>query len=213
MWLFDWLTTTIPEEDKYSYVPFTNDVEKALFLKYVELGERNWWTVTYRMVKDWNNIFIPNQESSHYNNRERIYIHIIWVDECTWTAYREWDNGYEKSDWKDLIFDVIENHIVVKHLINIAVEYQDKQDAITKALEKEKEERERIEMKNKEEQEILEKYTKRISELNWIPNEFNPQFKILREIENIWKLNVELMDNWKSNIDKIYKLRNEFYKL
>lgn len=198
------------------YIEFRNEEERMLFEKYLELWAKNWWSVIYKQIK-WKYIGTvePKEPYSAYDNVERVYVSIPWV-KCIGTAKREWDDYWywqSRASWRSYIFDVLDNEEAVKYIFNVAKEYQDKQDAIKKAEEDAEAERKRIEKEQKEEVIRIEKYVKRMNELDGSTWEFSEQFRILREIESIGVLNQKLLVSWQENVDKIHKLKKDFYKL
>lgn len=61
----------------------------------------------------------------------------------------------------------------------------------------------------KQDQLFIEEYN-RLSGSTW---EFNKQFKLLKEIDELWKKQVELLRKWEENKNLIYSKREEFYSL
>ena len=61
----------------------------------------------------------------------------------------------------------------------------------------------------KQDQLFIEEYN-RLSGSTW---EFNKQFKLLKEIDELWKKQVELLKKWEENKNLIYSKREEFYSL
>lgn len=204
-----------PKADGEGYIEFRNEEERMLFEKYLELWEKNGWSVVYKQVK-WKYIWTvdPKEPYSAYDNVERVYVSIPWKIKCIGTAKMEWDDySYRRWRWQHYIFDVLDNEEAVKYIFNVAKEYQDKQDAIKKAEDDAEAERKRIELQHKEEVKRIEKYVKRMNELEGGTWEFSEQFRILREIESIGVLNQKLLVSWQENVDKIHKLKKDFYKL
>lgn len=191
--------------DSGRYIEFFSQEERALFEKYLELWERNWWSYSEEP-----------QKHTIYDRHIITTVKILWTN-CEWkvSRYIYWHTMMDDSWYYNYInFDAIKNREeLIKYIFKVAKDYQDSQDKIKREEEEAEEERKRIQQDNKERLELAETYIKRLSELNWNSWEFNPQFKILREIESIWELNTKLLDNWKENVEKIHSLRKEFYSI
>lgn len=218
MWesLFSGIRQTIYNKiDGTGTIQFRNDEELMLFQKYLELWKKNWWTYTVKQIK-WKYIPLDSLAPySAYENVERVYVHIQWIEGCVGTAVREWDTSsyWRKWNFRNYIFDILDNEEAVKYIFSIALDYQSKIDAIAKQEQDAIDEAERIEKENMEEHARIEKYIQRINQLSWSTNELAEEFKLLREIESIGKLNADLVISWKENINKIYKLRQDFYSI
>jgi len=194
-------------------IVFKTEEEKMLFGKYLELWEKNWWSSNIERLK-WGWSMTNVSEYSPYQNVEIWHIGILWVEWATGSAKREWDNWHiYLREFRNFSFDILENEDAVKYIFKEAKKYQDKLDAIAKAEADAIEEKKRIEHEHKMELENIIAYTKRINELNGSSWEFDKQFEIIREIEWIWELNKKLLVSWEENVEKINKLKSNFYNL
>lgn len=180
--------------------------------KYRELIETNWVSWSY--------------EISRYDDNQRTYawiinwtdIKIIWntlysretlnPDDYSYKWEYEWTTKIIGCEvWVFTLDDI--SRFAMKKLINQIDE--DKEKARVKKLEEEalrewiEEEQKRME----EDRKFMEEYNR----VSWISNEFNPQFKILWEIEVLGKTQEQILTQWNDNNNKILSKRDEFYNL
>lgn len=175
---------------------FKKSPQELLEEKYLELIERNWV----------DNIELnPHWCSSWYGT---CYSGIIrWVEWVWIFVYREdyYETNYSYW-WK--VWKVESEYLAEKVFKIIDKIYKEEQDNIRKEEERKAQEAKEEEQRAKD-REFIEEY----SRLSWVTGEFSKQFKLLDEIEYLWKKQVKLLEEWEENKNLIYKKREQFYSL
>jgi len=147
-----------------------------------------------------------------WDYQDTISWEIRWVDVTFISKYEE------KKWWDGSIIETITTTIgkiqesdteFARKIWYFAYNQNERDREIKKKEQIRKLELEKAEEQRKKDAEFMEEYKR----LCWSSKEFSEHFKLLEKIENLWKSQIQLLNQWEKNQQEIYNTWKEFYSL